>query len=136
MASQFAPIYPAFYKVYSVSISTANTGLDGTGTIGTLVTAATGGTVVRKVYIKAGVTTTAGTIRFFIYDGSTYRLIKEVNVTAVTPVVGTTPAFEGTWDPGDPTQDALLGLPSGSSLRVSTNNAEQFYVHAEVEEYS
>lgn len=70
-----------------VTISTANANLDGTGTLGTVLTAsaaATPGTLIKSVTIKAQGNTTAGTVRLFLYNGTTNFLLTEIPVSAVT----------------------------------------------------
>jgi len=67
------------------TISTANTSLDGSGTIGAILTAASNGTVIQSITIKAQETTEAGMIRFFIYDGTNTKLLREIPVPIVSP---------------------------------------------------
>ena len=55
-----------------VQIATANTARDGTGTIGTLITAPAAGTRVDTIEICAAGATTLGMIRMFIHDGTSY----------------------------------------------------------------
>ena len=116
------PIFIASVRSEYVEISTANTARDGTGTIGTVFTAGASGSKVTSVTIKAESTTTAGMIRLFVYNGSTYALLKEFTVDAITPS-GTVASYERTYNPD-------LILHSGWSLRASTNNAEVFNVIA------
>lgn len=125
-----SPVLPATPRIGAVAISTANTNRDGTGTIGTLVTGVATGTVVDRVRWKATVATTAGMLRFFVHDGSTYYLIHEEDIAASGALSGTVQATEGEWVPDD------LILPTASySLRVSTHNAEAFNVVAYVRDY-
>lgn len=133
MALNTAPIFSGAPVVGHARISTANTNRDGTGTVATLVTAGSDGTRVDRVNVCATVTTTAGMVRLFQYDGTNYRLVKEIPVTAVT-VGASTPGFTTEWVRVDglPVAD----LPSGSSLVVSTHNAEQFDVVAYGGSYS
>jgi len=67
-----------------VIISTANTNRDGSGTIGSLVTGASNGTLIKRIIIKSQVSTTQGMVRFYHYDGTTTRLLREVPVPALT----------------------------------------------------
>ncbi len=106
-----------------VVISTANSNLDGTGTLGTLLTAASNGTLVKRIIIKSTVSNTEGMIRFFIYDGTNTRLRQEIPVMAITKAA-TTLAFEYTWD-------CDLKLQAGDILKVSTEKAESFNIIAE-----
>jgi hypothetical protein len=75
------------------SISTANTNLNGTGTVVTILTAGASATykgcLVENVIIKStafatGTTTTPGMVRLFIYDGTNTYLYTEIEVPAVT----------------------------------------------------
>ncbi len=127
MTANTSPIFTLTPHVGMVAISTANTGRDGSGTIGTVLAAATDGTRITRIVIKATVTTTAGTIRLFIHDGANYFLWREIATTAIT-VSATQPAFEyilylyG---------EAAIVPPSGYSLRASTEKAENYNIIAE-----
>ncbi len=124
MPAGTTPIFPASVALGMVQVSTANTNRDGTGTMGTLLTAGANGTRIDRLVIKATVTTTAGMIRFFVHDGTNTRLIREVVVTAIT-VGASTAAFESDLVTPD------LYLPTSSyQLRVSTEKAEAFNVYA------
>lgn len=105
-------------------ISAANTNRDGTGTIVTVLTAGSQGTLIELIRVIATGTTTAGMVRLYIHDGANARLYDELAVTAITPS-GTVAAFEIELVPSKP-----LVLPSGYSLRASTHNAETFNVFA------
>lgn len=111
-------------RIASVSISTANTGRDGSGTVGTVLTGVAAGTRIQEVVVQAGGTTTAGMVRLFLHDGSNYWFFDEVPISAIT-VSASVRAFR---------QSILylnLVLPSNSwSLRASTHNAETFVVTA------
>lgn len=107
------------------TISTANTNRDGTGTIGTIHTAGTNGSLINRIIVEATGTTTAGIVRLFIYTGSSYFLWKEVLVSATTPS-GTVAAFTSELDSTDFGTDFML--PSGYSIRASTHNAESFNI--------
>jgi hypothetical protein len=121
--------YAATPKVGIGVISTANTARDGTGTIGTVFTAGASGSRIDAISIKATGTTTAGMIRLFIHDGTNARLLTEVPVVALTPS-GTVPAWEAQLNTNSLSQVLPIILPTGYSLRASTNNAETFNVIA------
>lgn len=106
-------------------ISTANTNRDGTGTgpATAILTGVANGTKIEEIIIQAQVTTTAGMVRIYIYDGSAARLIDEVVVSAIT-VGAAVPAFRAS------RIYTNLWLPSAShSITASTHNAETFNVH-------
>jgi hypothetical protein len=125
-----SPVIPATPRLALLNVATANTARDGTGTIGTLVTGVATGTVVDRIRWKGVVASTAGMLRFFLHDGSTYFLIHEETIGATGAISGTVQSAEGEWAPDD------LILPSAShSVRVSTNNAESINVCAHVRDY-
>jgi hypothetical protein len=89
------PVFTSVPHVEIANIATANSGRDGTGTIATVFTAVAAGSRVDRVIVHATVTTTVGAVRLFLYDGTTYRLFKEVDVDAVT-VGASVEAFNAT----------------------------------------
>jgi hypothetical protein len=105
-----------------VLISAANTNRDGTGTIVDGFLPGASGSRVERIRIKAVGTTTTGKVRIFIYDGSTYRLFEEVDVTAATPSASVS-SFAATVTMGS---GAPLLLPSTRKIGFSTHNAESF----------
>lgn len=110
-----------------VQATAANTNRDGTGTIATVFTAGSSGSRIERVRINAAGTTTAGVIRLYIHDGTNARLFREILVSAITPST-TVETFSAEVDCSY--NGAMLLLPSGYSLRVSTHNAETFNVFA------
>lgn len=109
-------------------ITTANTNLDGTGTIGTIFTAGSSGSRIDAINIKATGNTTAGMIRLYIHDNSNARLIAEIPVIANT-ASSTNPAFEFNESAAVSNLFPLV-LPVNYSLRASTHVAETFNVVA------
>jgi len=99
-----------------VTISTANSALDGTGSLGTILTAASQGTLVKKIFIKSQVSTTPGMIRIFVYGGSN-KLIDEIFVPVLTRSLR------------DPSFEAVLPinyfLQSGAILKATTEVGNQ-----------
>jgi hypothetical protein len=127
VSANVQPIFTLTPHIGAARISTANANRDGTGTLGSLFVAGANGSRVERVEITATGTTTAGMIRFFTYDGTNYRAIKEVPVSAITPSASTA-AFASEWARTD--GYPLMVLPSGWTLYVGTNNAESFDVQA------
>jgi hypothetical protein len=115
-------------------ISTANTNLDGSGTLGTILTAASGndasgrafqGCRIESISIKATTNTDHGIVRFYIYDGSSNtKLISEVNVPAVTKSA-TVQSYEARISLGN------FELHPGYVLKASTEKANSFAIVAE-----
>lgn len=119
-----SPAYTAIPRTERATISAANTNRDGTGTIVNLFTAGANGSRVERITICATGTTTAGMIRFYLFDGTNTDLWLEVSVTAITPSA-TVESFYS--------QLGSLSfiLSNSKSIRVSTNNAESFRIIAE-----
>lgn len=106
-----------------VKISTANSNLDGSGTLGTVLTGASNGTLIKTVTVKATSNTSQGMVRLFVYDGSNNRLLTEIEVPPITKS-STDPAFETTLR-------LNYILESGFILKASTQNADSFNIIAE-----
>lgn len=124
-----APSYVATPKVGAAEIATANANRDGTGTVGTVFTAGASGSRIDSIMLKAKVTTTAGMVRLFVYTGTTYYLLAEVPVQANT-VAATTPAWEAQLTTNTMSNILPIILPTGYSLRASTEKAEAINVLA------
>ncbi|MCA0430438.1 MAG: hypothetical protein LCH32_08040 [Bacteroidetes bacterium] len=105
------------------TLSVANPNLDGTGTFAAVVTGASNGTLIKKVYIKAIGATTEGMVRLFLDNGTTKLLLHEVDVPAITNT-GVAPSFEAELE-------LNFTLKAGFIIQASTQNAETFNVIAE-----
>lgn len=105
------------------TISTADTSRTAPTNVVTIFTAGSNGSRIDEIDINATGTTTSGVVRLFIYDGSSYFLFQEILVTEITPST-TVSTFAST-----NTYNNLM-LPSGHSLRATTNNSESFTVIA------
>lgn len=106
-------------------MTAANTNRDGTGTTYLLYTSAQrDGTRLGFLEFTPVGTIAAGVLRIFTYDGVNYRLWREVQTAAQTPS-GTVAATNYTVT----FNDTPYVLPSGSSIYVSTHNAEVWNVH-------
>lgn len=112
-----------------VAIATANPNLDGSGTLGSVITGASNGTLIKNIFIKATGSTTEGMIRLFLFDGvSNNTIIKEIEVPAITPS-GVTQSFETVLN-------VNMTLQSGQTLKASTQNANTFNVIAEAVDWA
>jgi hypothetical protein len=106
------------------TLATADTARSGTPTnVVTIFTAGASGSRIDEVDIVATGTTTSGVVRLWIYNGTTYFLFQEILVTAITP--STSVAVFSSIS----TYNNFM-LPSGFSLRATTNNTEGFTVTA------
>lgn len=110
-------------------VSAANPNRDGTGTIVNILTAGASGSRIDRLRIKATATTTAGTIRIYVFDGTNIRLLLERIVAAIVPGAAVA-AFEDfvSFTGG-------LQLPATFALRASTEKAETFNIAAEGADY-
>ena len=118
------PQYAATPRASSVAINTANTALDGTGTLGTLITAGSNGTRVDTIIVKGGGSTSIGLFNLFLYNGSTSFLIHQESIAAVT-VSSSQTSLEIVID-----MTGGMVIPAGSSLKVGTSVANLLYVTA------
>lgn len=122
------PILIQTVRSAQLSFATANTNRDGSGTLGTLFTAGANGSIVDHISIVALSTTTAGAIRVYINNGATSFLRWELLVPAIIPSV-TVAVWSASIDCSQ--RSNWCGLPNLWSIRVSTNNAENFVAHAQ-----
>jgi hypothetical protein len=117
------PNFAATPRFGGASISSADTSRTAPTNVGTVFTAGSSGSRIDEVTITAAGTSTANVVRLFVYTGTTYYLLIEVLISATTPSASvdaytTTLSFNS------------LVLPSGHSLRATTNNAETYHVMA------
>lgn len=122
-----SPTFTTTPRFPQIQVSTANTARDGTGTLVDLIVATANGTLIKRIRYHAAVTTTAGMVRVFDYDGTNTRLLFELTVAAVT-VSDSVAAAENEVSPS-------LILPSGHTLKVSTAKAEAINVFCEAEDF-
>lgn len=119
------PAFAATPKIAATAISTANSNRDGTGTIGTVYTGGTNGSRIDNVIIKATGTTTAGMVRLFVHNGSSYFLVTEIYVPPMTAS-----ATVSTFETQFVFENGLILASSSWSLRASTEKGETFNVIA------
>jgi hypothetical protein len=131
MAANLNPIFTLTPHIGVVSIATANTGRDGSGTLGSVITGATNGTRVTRITVTASGTTTAGMVRLYIDSGAGALLWKEIPVTAIT---GSASVAEFS-SISEFTGERSVILPNAYILKASTHNAEPFVVIAEGGDY-
>jgi hypothetical protein len=127
MAANTAPVYALKGFVGQAVLLVGNTNLNVTGQLYDLASGAADGTRIDKLVVQAVSTTSAGMVRFFIYEpvADKHTLIAEVRVDAVTPSASVK-AFAQTLDllPNG------IMLPQNVVLRASTHNSETFHVTA------
>jgi hypothetical protein len=113
-----------YYAVMGMAnISTANSNLDGTGAVSSVITSGSDSTIIKKITVKATQTTTLGMVRIFIERNSMFWLLDEINVSA-TIQSSSQSAFEYVVFSG-------ITLNNGDAIYAATQNAESFNVIVE-----
>lgn len=108
-----APAYAATPRIMSGLVpATADTSLTAPANVTTLGSAGASGTKIVQVDIEPVGTVVSGVVNVFLHDGTNYRLLESVTITAAT-VSTTAPPVKTTY-----TYDNLV-LPSGWSLRAT-----------------
>lgn len=81
-----APNFISNPRLEQVNVSSANTAIDGTGTIATLMTGAAAGTRVLEINAQCAATSVAGLVNIFLSldSGSTWRLFDQISIAAAT----------------------------------------------------
>lgn len=133
------PVFSQTPRIGQVTLSVANTAMNGTGATEILLTGETYGTRVSYIRAKAQGVTTVGKITFFVVSGgSGTTVIWELAVTALTPS-----ASVASWDGYINFEDTATSeegfpfvLPDGYELRCATYNAETFSVTAFGSDYA
>lgn len=136
MAANTVPIMVLTPSNKLVQMTAANTNRDGTtGTYYELCVGTTNGTRVKKITAKCSVTSVAGMIRLFYYDGTNKYLWREEPTGAATPAATVQGAsVEILPKSGDPNDD-LVTLPSGHKIYGSTEKAETWNMVSETWDY-
>ena len=118
------PQFAVTPRIGAVSIATADASYTAPTSVGTLITGASTGTRIAEIVVKSAATSAAAIVRIFLYDGTTYWLFDEINVTAAT---GSSTVAQNRVST---TYNNLI-LPSASwSLRVTTSVAQTTHVTA------
>lgn len=113
-----APVFAVTPNTQVSQVSAANSNRDGTGTLVTIFTAGSSGSIIEKIIVRSTVTTTAGMVRFYYDDGTNTRLVEELVVAAIT-VGAAIEAFEGTV-----ANLEELVVETGHTIKASIENAE------------
>lgn len=125
MATQ--PQFASTPRVDYCTANTANSALDGSGTIVSVFAGGTNGSYARNMEIKALTNTTAGMVRVFTNQSGVYHLFKEVTVSAITKSA-TVSSFSSTLN-------LNISIPNGCNLGVSTEKAETFQITVDGGDY-
>lgn len=136
MAVNNDPVFGKTPKHAAVAVSAANTNLDGTGTITTLLTAGADGAIVTSLKCWATATSSAKRCNVFVSTdgGSTWKLHESALMAAYT-VANTTVQTPVTFvDKTDP--NAAIVLPANAKLGVTIMVAEAVVFAAEYQDLS
>lgn len=131
-----SPQWVGLIKTGVANISSANTNRDGTGTMSTVLTAGTNGSLITAILLQSAgavsVAITAGMIRLYIDNGAgVIRLFKEVPVVAGTPTASVA-GWSAMLTPANGHLPAGgLRLAPGYILKAATQVAESFNVVAD-----
>jgi hypothetical protein len=92
MTANTAPIYVLTPQttLFGAATTSANTAVDGTGTVITLYTAGSNGGYVRRIRVKAAGTNAASVMRIFINNGSTTSTAANNCLIGELPLAATT----------------------------------------------
>ena len=79
-----SPAFISAPRIGRLSLSTANTATDGTGTISDLIVGVSAGTRILSVNVQGTATTVASLVNIFLFDGTNWDLFDQVTITATT----------------------------------------------------
>lgn len=79
-----SPAFISVPRIGRLSLSTANTATDGTGTINDLIVGVAAGTRVLSVNVQGTATTVAALVNLFLWDGTQWDLFDQVTISATT----------------------------------------------------
>jgi hypothetical protein len=79
-----SPAFISTPRIGRLSLSTANTATDGTGTINDLIVGVAAGTRVLSINVQGTATTVASLVNIFLWDGTQWDLFDQVTITATT----------------------------------------------------
>ena len=78
-----SPAFISTPRIGRLSLSTANTVTDGTGTINDLIAGVAAGTRVLSVNVQGTVTTAASLVNLFLWNGTTWDLFDQITISLV-----------------------------------------------------
>lgn len=121
-----SPQYAATMKTTWGTVTTANTAKDGTGTVVTVATGGSNGSIINKIEVRALGTNVATAMRFFVNNGSTNAtatnnsLVYEATIASTT-LSEVTALADNIIDVtrGATTEPAVPFLPPGYKINVT-----------------
>jgi len=79
-----SPAFISAPRIGRLSLSTANTATDGTGTINDLIVGVSAGTRILSINVQGTATTVAALVNIFLWDGTQWDLFDQVTISATT----------------------------------------------------
>ena len=79
-----SPAFISTPRIDRVSLSTANTATDGTGTINDLIVGVSAGTRILSVNVQGTATTVASLVNLFLWNGTTWDLFDQITISNAT----------------------------------------------------
>jgi hypothetical protein len=79
-----SPAFISTPRIGRVSLSTANTATDGTGTINDLIVGVSAGTRILSVNVQGTATTVASLVNLFLWNGTTWDLFDQITISNAT----------------------------------------------------
>ena len=129
------PNWAATPKAGSTRLSTANTAIDGSGTMGTIITGGTNGTRVDNIVVAANGTVVAGLVNLFLSTTTganttaNTSFLRPIAVSAATPSA-TSAAFYSAFSSQNNSDFLPIFVPAGYTLRAATTIAQSIDVTA------
>jgi hypothetical protein len=79
-----SPAFISTPRIGRLSLSTANTATDGTGTINDLIVGVSAGTRILSVNVQGTATTVASLVNLFLWNGTTWDLFDQITISNAT----------------------------------------------------
>lgn len=117
-------------KTGIVTINSANSNLNGSGLLGTVLVGGQNGTIIKSIIIKSTNANNLGMIRLFVGKGGQNMLYREIPIP-IYPNTPNTPTPTPIWPMLEINLLGNLKLENGTVLLASTQNSETFNIIAE-----
>lgn len=125
-----SPQYAATMKTTFGTVTTANTAKDGTGTVVTVATGGTNGSIINKIEVRALGTNVATVMRFFVNNGATNATATNNSLVYESTIAATTLSevaalADNVIDVtrGATTEPAIPFLPPGYKINITIGTA-------------
>ncbi len=112
--------YVATPKIGNATATTAESSFTAPTNAVTVFTAGASGSRIDQIHLAATGTTIASQCRLYIYNGTTYSFLRDVQISPITPS-NTQPAFNTDFSTQYNPELLPIILPTGYSLRVAVS---------------